>query len=64
LYRATKIPVKIPTPPKTALAMPALSPTLRPVEPGERLGELDVVEEMSGVVGIREVVEISITEVE
>ena len=56
--------ITIAAPARTALAIPALSPTLRPVEPGERLGELDVVEEMSGVVGIREVVEISITEVE
>jgi hypothetical protein len=52
LYTATRIPIKIPTPPRTVLAIVALSPTLRPVEPGERFEELDVVEEMSEVVGV------------
>jgi hypothetical protein len=37
----------IPTPPMTAPAMVALSPTLRPVEVGESAGELDVGEELT-----------------
>jgi hypothetical protein len=52
LYRATRIPVIIPTAARIVLAIAALSPTLRPLEPSEGFGELDAVEEMLEVVGI------------
>ena len=45
-------PVMIPMPARTALAIPALSPTLRPVEPDETTGELGVVKEISEVVEV------------
>ena len=42
----------IPTPARTALAIPALSPALRPVEPVGTTGEVDVAEEISEVVEV------------
>jgi hypothetical protein len=45
----------IPTPARTALAIPALSLTLRPVEPDGTTRELDVVEEISEVVEVLKV---------
>jgi hypothetical protein len=44
--------ITISTPARTAFLIPALSPALRPVEPGGTTGELDVVEEISEVVGV------------
>jgi hypothetical protein len=47
--------ITIATPARTALAIAALSPALRPVEPGETTGELDAVEEISEVVEVLKV---------
>ncbi len=52
MYMTTRTPTIIATPARTALAIPALSPVLRPVEPDGTTGELDVVEEISEVVEV------------